>query len=138
MAATTTVLIAAAATAAVVSAGASIYGGIQARKQAKKEAALINEDAQHQANQHAKDVEKFRKRQKVAFLSSGVSLEGSPLLVLEETRKEGEEEVARIRRGGQIRSDIRQQQGRDAFVSGVLGGISSLAGGVSKAGKVGL
>src|SRR4051812_45496894 len=78
--------------AAVVSAGASVAGGISANNSAKREAGLLNDqatlaqdEASAEANRRATEVRQFQRKQKLAFLKNGVTLEGSPLLVLDET-----------------------------------------------------
>lgn len=72
----------------------------------------------------------------MAFLKSGVTLEGSPLLVLEETRREGAEEVAAIRAGGESRAKTLRAQGRSALIGGFLSGAGDIAAGGQKLGAL--
>lgn len=125
--------------ATVVSVGSSIAGGISANNAAKREAALEEEQgriAQDEANveagRRADEVRKFRARQKMGFLKSGVTLEGSPLLVLEETLNEGQKEVDAIVRSGDAKrrfanesASITRSKGRAAMISGFGNAASS-------------
>lgn len=83
--------------------------------------------------QNAKDAER---RQKLAYLKSGVTLEGSPLLIMEETRRKGAENVEEIIRAGNAASGSIMQdgyntksalkaKGREAFMGGVSGAVQS-------------
>ncbi len=98
---------------------------VEQERQAAREARLTQEDA-----------EDFRKRQKVSFLASGVTLEGSPLLIMEETRTRGAENVNEILRAGSagasaVRQEGRMQaqsirsSGRQAFTSGLTTGLKT-------------
>lgn len=123
--------------AAVVSAGASIAGGISADKASKKEANLLNDQASlaeseslAEANRRATEVRQFQRRQKLSFLKNGVTLEGSPLLVLDETLRSGQEEVdAIVRRGGAQAKYYRESaaQARNKGRAALIGGIGSAA-----------
>lgn len=124
-----------------VSAGASIYGGIQANSASKKEAGLLREqgaiaqsEADSEAASHARDVRRFAADQSLAFLSNGVTLAGSPLLVLDDTITQGQKEVDSITRSGNAqrslfnqRADITRNQGRAALI----GGLGQAAGTVA-------
>lgn len=131
----------------VVSAGAKIIQGVQQNKAAKAEAAAQEEqgriqaaEAQAEAQRVANDRRKFRKKQKAAFLKNGITLAGSPLLVLEETRRESQEEVDAIVRRGNAqsrlafqRASITRAKGRSALLGGIGGafatGVSAFATG---------
>lgn len=128
--------------ATTISAGSSIAGGYAASKAAKKEANMLNdqaataeEQAQLEARRRAEDVRKFEKRQKLAFLKNGVTLEGSPLLVLEETLRLGQEEVDSIIRAGasqgrllREKAGITKRQGRAAMIGGIGNAATSVIG----------
>lgn len=128
------------ATAGLASAGASIFGGLQANKAAKDEAARIEEEgrlaqqeADEEAARRAKQVRKFAARQKLSFLKNGVRLEGTPLAVLDETQAEGQAEVDAISKRGQAISRLRTSQasqtrssGRASLIGGFGGAASSL------------
>ena len=73
-----------------------------AKAQATIEARRTRSDAERAALEEERTADKHRKFQKMAYLKSGVLLEGSPLLVMEETRQKGIENAANVRRTGGI------------------------------------
>lgn len=131
------------AAATAVSVGTSVYGGIQSNKAAKEEAAmqaqqgeLAYQEAQVSATNEAFNQTQSVQRQKLAFLSSGVSLEGSPLMVLDQSRQYGQSQVDAILRQGSAQKSLADQEakitknkGRAALVSGIGSGISKAIGG---------
>jgi hypothetical protein len=149
MAAATSLALAAAG----VGAGASIYSGIEGRKaaneqadmaraQASDEAAEVRRLAARQAELEGRNIDSTIASQKVAYLASGVTLEGSPLLMLEKTRREGAENLEEIRKAGESgsRSSLAQGQaiaesaksaGRQQLVSGISGAVKSASAGYS-------
>ncbi len=56
---------------------------------AQTEAALAKHDAIQKADAARKDAMKFRAQQIASYLKSGVTLDGSPMLVTDETRNQG-------------------------------------------------
>ena len=138
--------------ASIASATSSVVSGIQQKRAAENEAELVEqqgrlaqEEADLNAIRQSTENRRFRKKQKLAFLSSGVSLEGSPLLLLEETRVESATEVAAIRRKGiaqrnlaLARAQLLRNQGRAAFIGGIVGGVGSLASGAFAGAEAGL
>lgn len=85
---------------AVISILTTVGAGFLQKKEADKEARAIKEQAElkRQEDEKAADLaidqnRKFLAQQKLQFLLNGVELEGSPLLVLEDTANFGTEEV---------------------------------------------
>lgn len=131
----------------------SITGGMAGSSAAGYQAELAAQQAEAQAieetrlaNKEAKvmqeDAENLARRQRVAYLASGVDLAGSPLLVMEETRRKGAENVAEIlssgsaassaaRAEGRVRAAQFKNQGRSAFMSGAASGLTTAAGGLN-------
>lgn len=121
-------------------AGLSVAGGFAARDAAKAEASaletqahLARSEAAAEAERKAIETRKFKARQALAYLKSGVSLIGSPLLLLEETRVEGLRESEAIRKRGAAQSNLYRAQasatrnkGRAALIGGVAQGASTL------------
>lgn len=92
-----------------------------------------------EAEAEKKDVDSTLRRQKLAYLASGVTLQGSPLLVMEETRRKGQENIDEIMKSGsysgaaaisegRINASNAKSAGRREFLSG----ITSAAGSLSK------
>jgi len=131
--------------AAGVSAGTQVAVGRQQQEAAGQEAVLqeeqgriLREEAQVEAERSAKEKRKFLVKQKLAFIKNGVSLEGSPLLVLEETRSESQKEIdAIIRRGSAQqrlafqRAVITRSKGRAALLGSISGATSNIFNTVS-------
>lgn len=117
-------------TIALISAGMQVVSGIMQYSQqkkadkaaknaydesvniAKQQAALDKADADRAAQQELTDAEKARKEQKMLYLASGVDLTGSPLLVMEETRKKGDENAKNIRDSQSARSNLYVQSAK--------------------------
>jgi hypothetical protein len=143
MAATTATVLAA------VSAGSSLMGGIQAKRESKKQAVTAQAEANlraeeagrataREANLVGMEAESVRRRQKLAYLKSGVDLEGSPLLMMEATRRAGLDNVEEVFRSGpagaivtegRARATQLKASGRQAFMSGIGNAAGSLASG---------
>ena len=107
----------------ILSGVSSLMGGMQAKQEGKIQAANAMADARARGAEEARvaareadltqqEADSVRRRQKVAFLKSGVSLAGSPLLVMEETRRKGKENVDEILASGTAASKAAYQEGR--------------------------
>lgn len=91
----------------------------QQQKQADKaekriayaEAAKLQQDASIAALNEQREADRHRSLQKMLFLKSGVSLEGSPLLVMEETRQKGEENARNVRNSASASASVIRQKG---------------------------
>ncbi len=123
-----------------------MYQGYQAKKAGNEEAkdirrqaALQQEETLREAGRVKTERRKFLAKQGLAFVKGGVSLEGSPLLALEETELEGKKEVAALKsqahsgfRFGVDKAERAKKAGRakmfDAFgqaVTPALGGLKA-------------
>lgn len=126
----------------------SIVGGAASQAEAGYQSELAIQQAESRAIEQERvsfreakleqeQAEDFRKRQKVAYLASGVDLSGSPLLVMEETRRRGAENVNEIlqsgssassaaRAEGRIQASQLKSSGRRAFADGLSTGIGTI------------
>jgi len=122
----------------------SIIGGFQAKNESKNQAALAiaqsETAAREQVRLSAKEAaaesdiaDDTRRRQKLAFMASGVSLQGSPLLVMEETRRKGLENVDEIMRAGAASSAARLSEGRIAATQAKSSGRKAFMSGLQNA-----
>lgn len=114
-------------------------GNAQAKNAYADAAANIKEQtrqATQQAYQEKQAAEGSRRHQKLAYLKSGVSLAGSPLMVLEETRQRGLSNAAAINAANTSYTNATSTQakyqaqsassaGRMGFIKGVTGALSS-------------
>lgn len=71
-----------------------------------KQGDLAMSEAGQAALQKARDVKTFREQQANSYNGSGVLLEGSPMLVLEQTRRLGQQEVDAIINRGQAITEL--------------------------------
>ncbi len=98
------------------------------------QAVIQRQEELEEAERLDKEYTRFLARQSLMFLKGGVSLSGSPLLVLTETREERKKQVqAQIDRANAIYEQglgaarRTSRQGRSALVGGVIGGVTSTA-----------
>lgn len=117
-----------------------------------RRAANQNADAQEQAaisaqkkaaydeTRHREGVAKLLSAQRALYGKSGVSMEGSPLLVMEDTAGQGELDALAIRYGGDVAAarersaaNLSRMQGKAAQTAGYFQAGSTLLSGASSA-----
>jgi hypothetical protein len=114
-----------------------------ARDVANAQAAEAGRVSAREAFETEREAERVTRAQKVAYLASGVSLEGSPLLVMEETRRKGAENAEEILKSGasrgtaalmegRIRASNATNAGRAAFMGSVSSGLYGVAGTIER------
>jgi hypothetical protein len=127
--------------ATMFSAASSIGGGISGMMASNQEAKLQREQAdialaesRANATNEAYNQNIAVGKQKLAFLSNGVSLEGSPTLVLQESTRYGQQQVQSILdqgaaryKLGQKEAAITQNKGRAALIAGIAQGVGTLS-----------
>lgn len=120
---------------------ASIAGGFMGQSSYNREAELLRQqgdlalaEARRTAEQKAREVTEFQAAQGHRYVTSGVTIEGSPALVLERTRKLGQEEVDALIRQGEaqkrlayMQADITRNKGRANMFAGVVKGLTPIA-----------
>jgi hypothetical protein len=115
--------------AAVIAAGAGAYSADQQRRagnqQADYNAAVAEEDAkaakakaEYDEKAHRENVRKILATQRALYGKSGLSMEGSPLLVMEDTEKQGELDALAIRYGGDVASARSRSEANLARMTG--------------------
>jgi hypothetical protein len=118
-----------------LSALATLAGGFAGMSAARDEASLLEsqadlarEEGELEATAKAREVTRFQQRQAHMYASSGMTNEGTPALVMEETRRLGQQEVDMIRKATEARSNILRKKagmtrksGRNSFLSSILG-----------------
>jgi hypothetical protein len=143
-----------AAGAAVASTAVSAVGAIQqgkaAQASAKFNADMMSRNAQIARQQAAAEEEKHRRltymRQgaaRAAYGASGVSIEGSPLDILEQSAAQEELDALNIRYRGEIgaqsaegQADLSLMRGESAMSAGYMGAGSSILLGAARAGSI--
>ena len=118
----------------LVSAAGSIYSGFAGKSAydaegnlQRQQADIAASEAQINAKNEAFNQTQAVQNQRLAFLANGVTLEGSPALVLEESKKYGQSQVDAILRQGAAKkalsdaeATITQNKGRAALIGGIL------------------
>lgn len=134
--------------AAVVAATGAVVSADAQRKAANTNAdaqARAAEAAQQKANFDAQrqreSVSKLLSAQRALWGRSGLSMEGTPLLTLEDTAGQGELDTLAIRYGGDIgaarersAANLSRMQGANAMTAGYFSAGSSLLSGAARAG----
>ena len=110
---------------AAVGTALQVAGGEAARKAASAQARAAYDAALANARLHEVEIHKFVSQQQSAYLNSGVTLEGSPLLVLEDTRKQGMAELQAIMQGANYQANTLRAQGRAEMTAGLAGAAMS-------------
>lgn len=120
-------LLALAATA--VAAAGAVAGGISQMNQASAAADYEKKAAAENARRQSIDAQKQLGRARANYGASGVTMEGSPLDVLEESAQTAELDRLTILQGGKMRADQYKTQGQNALVKGAGSAASTLLGG---------
>ena len=113
----------------VLSGGAQYYAGREQLKEARSQANLAEQEAMEKARLKGEEGKKFMSEQAYGYLKSGVMLEGSPMLVLEESKKNITEDMRAIKETGKATASSLRRQGRAAYISGILQGSASVTKG---------
>lgn len=126
--------------AALIGAGGNYASGSAAGKAAEDEAKnlyaegdLLFEDHRLAAEQKAREVREFEATQALAYSGSGVTLEGSPALQLERTRRLGQQEINALMKRGQSMRQLYRQKGMQTMNAGraaLFGGQAKAASGL--------
>lgn len=119
--------------ATVASAGSSVVSGIQQNNEAKKQAKLTLQKADAEANEELAQGQRYRNKQAVAYLKSGVAIDqGSPLLAMQATLDTAATNAKNIRDTGWAQAKSLKKQGRNALIGGIMGGVGAVAGGATQ------
>lgn len=107
---------------------------------AERDAAASRQTAEYEATEKRKETQRLLGRQRALYGKAGVTLEGSPLLMMEETASEGEIDALMIEREGKLRSQhyrseaaLSKQKGRAAARAGYWGAGTTLLTGAGSA-----
>ena len=95
---------------------------------AQEEARLTREDAAQAAREEKKEAARVRGQQIAAFLQSGVTLDGSPLLVTNETRERGKRNAQNTIDNAEARARailLRGQAGQQPVTGGDIFGTGA-------------
>ena len=129
----------AAIAAAAIGAGATVYSADQQRRAgnqqadynanvAEEEAKAARAKAEYDEKAHRENVRKILATQRALYGKSGVSMEGSPLMVMEDTQKQGELDALAIRYGGDVASARARSEANVAKMTGRNNAYAAKAG----------
>jgi Cft2 family RNA processing exonuclease len=106
---------------AALNLGSSIYGANMAKKDLKRQAMaledqarLVEEQGQFQAIQTAKQFDSLLGEQKVSVATSGAEMEGSVLNIFDKTIADKEKNIAIIKKNAEIEASLLRQQAMQA------------------------
>ena len=115
----------------VVTAGGQLYQAWQASEDAEEQERQLRRERQRAAEIHDRDLRRFIGSQRAAYAASGVVVdEGTPLAVVRETERLGEEERRAILEGYDARISSLRTERRRLMVGGMMGAGGTLLGGV--------
>lgn len=100
----------------------------------RKQADLSKRETEADIVRYAAEAQTFKASQKLAYLKSGVTLEGSPLDVLDETARISSENISAMRAKGEATAAALRAKGREVKSAG----RAALIGGITKAAQYGI
>lgn len=117
----------------VISAAGSISAGKAQKKAARQNALAARMQAEEDARRSRRQSDALLGRQRAIVAYSGTTMEGSPLLIAEDTGAEAETEVRHILQGGEARASAYLKAGSAAARAGYIDAGSTLLSGVGRA-----
>jgi hypothetical protein len=129
------------ATGAVISADSQRKAANYNADRAEQNAKAAEEKAAYDERMHRESVRKILSAQRALYGDSGLSMEGSPLLVMEDSTKQAELDALAIRYGGDINAaqqrssaNLLRMQGANAQTAGYITAGTTLLSGAKAAG----
>jgi len=110
---------------AILGTGAGIAKGVADKKQAGRNADLLNKQAGFAAQERMRQADKLKSMQKVSYLKSGVLLSGTPELVMNETMDFAQADARQIFRTKDIQTRNLQSAAKTGMFTNTLQGLSS-------------
>lgn len=114
--------------------GGGLFEGVNAYDEANRQARQVMIEGDEKAQLRKREISKFQSEQELAYLKSGVLLDGSPLLVLEETRREGLKEVLGIRHSARETAKGIRRRGQARLFASILNSSGDLFRAISGGG----
>jgi len=116
-----------------VSAGLAVMSSVQQKKAADNAADQAKQAARENARRQSVEARKRIGLMRANYGASGVSIEGSPLDVLEESAANAELDRLTILHGGSVEAGRYRAAGKAAFAQGISGAANDLLGGAISA-----
>jgi predicted ATP-grasp superfamily ATP-dependent carboligase len=136
---------------ATLNLGGSIYGANMAKKDLKRQAMaledqarLIEEQAQFDAIETGKQFESLLGNQKLSIATSGAEFEGSVMNILDQTLKDKEVNIATIKKNAEMQANFLRSQAQQArkkrkglMRNTIISSLGNVAQGISSFNSVG-
>lgn len=107
----------------VIVGAAQVYSSVENRKANKKAASSARAAADLQAARKARELDRLRGAQRVAFARAGVKLDGTPTAIIEDSQDQGQLDINLIKLQGAQDADyydsLADQSRNDTLISGV-------------------
>lgn len=113
----------------LLGAGAKFYAANEARKASNRQADLIREQTRRDAEQRKLQNRRLMASQRARYSAAGVTLEGTPGLVLDETDRLAAQDISDLYYFGNQNADAARRSGRASMIGGTLDAGGSLLGG---------
>lgn len=107
--------------------GLSLFSGMQANKAAKQEAKATIAEGNVALKNKAKEVAQKAASQRVSFLNSGLTLDGTPQSIIDATFNTGLEDINLMSSNYNTKAKSQISAGRSAALSSYASGFSSAA-----------
>ena len=141
-------LIAGGLASAAAGAGGQIFAADSERRASNYNADVMDQEAfaakdkaKAEEDAHRESVKRILSTQRALFAKSGVDMSGSPLLVMEDTARQGELDALTIRYGGDVaaararsQANLMRMQGADKMTAGYIGAGTTLLTGATQMG----
>jgi hypothetical protein len=129
---------------AAVSAGADIMSGVFAmsaadaqRSSLRSQAALLRAESEADIARYAEETQGFKAEQSVRYLKSGVTLEGSPLEILDETTRVASENISAMRAKSAMEQQALKTKGAALKAQSRVDFMKSITGAGAKTAQAG-
>lgn len=107
----------------VIAGAFSIFSAIESRSEKKRAAKEAQAITDREVARKQTELERFRSKQRVAFARSGIKLDGTPTLVLDDTQTQGQLDIDLIRARGLQRVNSLHAQATQSGYDAKIGGV---------------
>ncbi|MCC4240386.1 hypothetical protein [Thalassospira povalilytica] len=113
----------------LLGAGAKLYAANETRKASNRQAKLIREQSSRDAALRQRQNQRLLASQRARYSAAGVTLEGTPGLVMDETDSMAAQDIADLYYFGNQNANAARRTGRAGMIGGTLDAGGSLLGG---------
>lgn len=113
----------------LLGAGAKLYAANETRRSLKRQDQLRREQTDRDVAQRRRQNQRLLAKQRSRYTAAGVTLEGTPGLVLDETDSMAAQDIADLYYFGNQNANAARRTGRAGMIGGTLDAGGSLLGG---------